>query len=360
MFSPVGKTRIGENKSTVDLDRTLMEKFDSVVIGAGLSGLAAARELQNAGQNVVIYEKSRAVGGRLASRRAEIDGQNLVFDHGAQNIKSQGTALEIIAQKLVPDDRIFIQSPVCLYEGAEVFKGDPASNAEPKWSCRGGITKLPKALAQGLDVRFNSRIVTLQENADEIILHDENGPVAQAASVILTAPAPQCADLLEASELKQNDAQRIANLRNATFHNCLSVMLHFVETGDADWYALLARDRKAPLLWLARENAKYPDTRGTSLVAQIGPDWSHANYDASDEAVLAATLGWIAPLLPQLQAPVWKGVKRWRFSQPRETVSFDEINAADARIIICGDATAKGRATNAYDSGIAAARRILA
>ena len=50
------------------------------VIGAGLAGLAAARELQAAGHQVVVFDKGRGPGGRLSSRRAE----PFAFDHGAQ------------------------------------------------------------------------------------------------------------------------------------------------------------------------------------------------------------------------------------------------------------------------------------
>ncbi|HIP78813.1 MAG TPA: FAD-binding protein, partial [Kiloniellaceae bacterium] len=40
------------------------------VIGAGLAGLLCARRLQDAGLHPVVFEKSRGLGGRLATRRA--------------------------------------------------------------------------------------------------------------------------------------------------------------------------------------------------------------------------------------------------------------------------------------------------
>ncbi len=49
------------------------------VVGAGLAGLAAARELDAAGHEVVIYEKSRGAGGRTSTRQSP-HGR---FDHGA-------------------------------------------------------------------------------------------------------------------------------------------------------------------------------------------------------------------------------------------------------------------------------------
>ncbi len=51
-----------------------------IIIGAGLAGLIAARELDAAGADVLVLDKGRSPGGRLATRR--VGGATL--DHGAQ------------------------------------------------------------------------------------------------------------------------------------------------------------------------------------------------------------------------------------------------------------------------------------
>lgn len=52
------------------------------VIGAGISGLACAYELQKKGHNVIVYEKEPRVGGRMSSKTK----QGLVFDIGANHL----------------------------------------------------------------------------------------------------------------------------------------------------------------------------------------------------------------------------------------------------------------------------------
>ncbi|MDF1699745.1 MAG: FAD-dependent oxidoreductase, partial [Planctomycetota bacterium] len=52
------------------------------IVGAGLSGLLAARELSTAGHRVRVFDKARGPGGRMATRRR----QELAFDHGAQYV----------------------------------------------------------------------------------------------------------------------------------------------------------------------------------------------------------------------------------------------------------------------------------
>ena len=51
-----------------------------VVVGAGISGLLAARRLSEAGHDVVVFDKGRSSGGRCATRRVG----DSTFDHGAQ------------------------------------------------------------------------------------------------------------------------------------------------------------------------------------------------------------------------------------------------------------------------------------
>ena len=51
-----------------------------VVVGAGIAGLMAAQSLTKNGSDVVVVDKGRSPGGRLATRRID----DATLDHGAQ------------------------------------------------------------------------------------------------------------------------------------------------------------------------------------------------------------------------------------------------------------------------------------
>ena len=57
-------------------------QFDCIVVGAGLSGLTAARDLQQFGRSVLVLEATDTVGGRVKSDYQD----GFIFDHGFQVI----------------------------------------------------------------------------------------------------------------------------------------------------------------------------------------------------------------------------------------------------------------------------------
>ena len=340
------------------------------IIGAGMTGLAAARSLTGAGHSVTLYEKSRSVGGRVATRRVE----GCIFDHGAQVIKPDGTELaDAMFHALPTEDLIEIAAPTRSYaDDGTILPPDAARNAERKFSYRYGMTTLPKLLLQALPsalatVRFETRIAGLEQDGSETILRGESGEeIGRADYVLVTAPAPQSADLLANSKLRENPASRIEALRSVPYHPCLTVLLGFAAPAPAPpAYALLAENRARPLLWLAFEQTKCPERAPngeTLLIAQFGPQWSAENYALQDMELIAQTHSVLRPLFgKQYDTPLWAQVKRWRYSQPRGMTNFDAANSEASPVIVCGDGLRpeNGRVYQAYAGGLEAARFVM-
>ena len=76
--------------------------LDVAVIGVGLAGIFAARELQAKGLTVEIFDKSRGIGGRLATRR----GFETLFDHGLPSWEIQGKHTKKITELLLKEKLI--------------------------------------------------------------------------------------------------------------------------------------------------------------------------------------------------------------------------------------------------------------
>ena len=72
-------------------------QFDCIVIGAGLAGLTAARDLQAQGKSVLVLESSDRVGGRVKSDYQD----GFIFDHGFQVINPKYP--QVAKTKLIKD-----------------------------------------------------------------------------------------------------------------------------------------------------------------------------------------------------------------------------------------------------------------
>ena len=334
--------------------------IDVAIVGAGVAGLAAARALEAGGLKAVVYEKAALPGGRLATDYHA----GCAFDYGAQNIKADATAIApFLAAALAHDAAAIIPGPVCLHDKGQILPGDQAANREAKYAGRHGLAGLAHLLAAGLGIRYQTPVRTLTLAPDGYELRDESGTLlGSAPHVVLTLPAPEAADLLQNSHLEgdNNATQRIEILQSVNYSRCLTVSLQYDFPSALPFYALLARDRAHPLLWLANESAKPGNGTATSFVAQLGQAVSAELWDAPQARIMSATVGWIVELLGERYLhPSWHQTRHWRYAQPLNPASFETVNPPGTRLLICGDGIARGRVPDAYASGLQAAARVI-
>jgi renalase len=352
------------------------------IIGAGVAGLAAARALRQRRPDlaITIYEQSRSLGGRAATRQRD----GCTFDHGAQYIKAPTPELErLLTAELPADDLIDIGRPVWTFDGTgAIAQGDAAQNADPNWTYRDGLSRLGKLLGVGLDIQRETRIGSLRRlttddrrpNNDQPLqsvvdgrwsVVDSDGQlIGPADLVLLTPPAPQTAGILAASDLDADaKAALLAELAHATYRRCISLALAYDRPIARPFYALVNIDRAHPIAWLALEHAKAPDRcpPGHSLlIAQMAARWSldHWETPADDlERLVADQVG--ALLGEDTRAPLWFDVQRWRYALPDSGAGFDALNAFGSGLFFAGDYTSgQGRLHLAIESGWRAASAI--
>src|SRR5437588_2889670 len=65
-----------------------MERVDAVVVGAGVVGLAVARELAVAGREVIILDAEDAIGTHTSSRISEVIHAGIYYPKGSLKARS--------------------------------------------------------------------------------------------------------------------------------------------------------------------------------------------------------------------------------------------------------------------------------
>ena len=170
-----------------------------------MAGIACARRLRSAGINARLIDKGRGIGGRVATRRANVDGKQLSFDHGTQYLdQSEDTAM---IAALTPG----AVAPWAISPDHKRLVGTPE------------MTSLPKALAQGLDVTLNTRVTHLIERDTYWDIETDQG-ATRASHLVITTPAPQIAPLIGTTH------PLVERVSLAQMAPCLTLMAGF----DAD------------------------------------------------------------------------------------------------------------------------------
>ena len=326
------------------------------VIGAGLSGLAAARALADQQYAVTVFEKSRGRGGRAATRRLEpalTGGADapLSVDHGAQYFTARDPRFR--RRVLSWAQRGIVAS----WSGRlGAFDGEgftTVGDADERWVGVPGMSALARYLAEDLDLVLQTRVVPPRREGGHWRLRDDTGrDLGIFDRVLVSAPGPQAAELLEAVP------RLAAQAACAGFAPCWTVLLGLEAAPDLGFDALFVN--AGPLRWAARDGSK-PGRAGQTWVLHATPDWARAHLDDAPEAVVSALTAALRELTGgRLPAVRWGLAHRWLYSLAEATLELDCLWDPQSGIGACGDWCSGARVEGAWLSGEALAGRVAA
>lgn len=310
-------------------------KTEILIIGAGMAGLSAGSALQAAGRQVMLLEKSRGVGGRLATRRID----NATFDHGAQFMT-------------VRDPRLARLALQWRAEGTLKEWFEHAQKEHIRWRGQPGMTAMPKQMAHDLHVLLNQKAaaISLQGEHWQVLL--ENGESIRAGAVILTAPVPQSLALLDAGGTHLPEQTRAA-LEDITYEPCLAVMALLKEPSRIPKPGGMALT-DGPIGWMADNQLK-----GISAVPAVTihatPEFSRQYWEEDRRAagleLLKAAAPWLAGEVIRFEVHGWRYA---RVTRPMQTGCL--VTHKQPALIFAGDAFGGARVESAILSGWAAAQ----
>ena len=337
------------------------------VIGAGISGLACARHLVDRGHAVVVFERSKAPGGRAATRRTEIGG----FDHGAQYLTAREPTF--VAQvDTWSRDGIVEPWPVEAHS-LQARSGDapgrePSTGRTARWVGVPGMAAIGAKMAEGLDVRYESSIVKAEpmsaakDGAPKWSLQRWDGDADVVAvteglfdTVVVAVPAQSAIPLLAAS------AALAGKAAEAHLEPCWALLLGFAEPIAAD----LARVGDAAfinggrLAWIARESSKPERRVGERWTVHAQSAWTVEHLDDDPEDIKAKMLTAFHDATGTHEQPVYVALHRWRYALARKSLSSDFLWDAERGIGACGDWCRGYRVEDAWLSGVALAKAIV-
>jgi predicted NAD/FAD-dependent oxidoreductase len=321
-----------------------------IIVGAGISGLLAARELSDAGWRVTVLNKGRGVGGRMATRRMGGAG----FDYGAQFFTVRGERFEGLV-----NDWLAAGAAAEWSRGFADAEGNASPDGHPRYRGSEGMTSIPEHLASGLNVRTGERVLRVDRDGDDWTVACESGFSVSGGALLLTAPVPQSLALAESGNYGLPEGAR-GQLENISYDPCLAVMALLDGVSPVPEPGGV-QIKGEPLDWIG-DNATKGISDRPALTIHGGPQWSREHYDER-EADVTRTLLRLAGerLSADLTATtVETSLARWRYSWV--TTSHEEpclVASEDPPLVFCGDGFGQPKVEGAALSGLAAADRLL-
>ena len=349
---------------------------DVVVIGAGLSGLTAASQLQKWGYRVLVVDKSRGLGGRLATRRRGATA----IDHGCRYLQPFTEPDLSPMATLQAAGVLQPWRPDCFALGADGTL--TAMPTEEYFAAPQGMSAVAKALAAGLTIHSHWRataLTPLPEGwciAGEPLGDGDPTTTLEARAVVLAIPAPQAMALLEPAARHGAPSgaipsgaidELIQRLDAVAFEAVITVMAGYdpqisavlpAQGGAAGW---LVEGKTHPLMrWMALDSSKRAGAEEPVVVLHSSAAFAAANIDRPDlETVGNELLTAAAQLAAWLSTPAWMQVHRWRYGFVSRPLGWPVLRLPDLPTLVgCGDWCQGNNAEGAIAAGLEAARAI--
>ena len=323
--------------------------FETVVIGAGIAGLTAARALKRAGQEVLVVEKSRGLGGRAATRRLHAHR----IDHGAQYFTVRDERFQAQVDEWLEQKHAAVWSEgfhALTSEGLEA-----PSDGHPRYIFPHGMNAIGKLLGQGLEIRTQTRVERLLRGEQGWRLELTTGETLNAERVLINVPSPQALDLCRDAELSSETHNA---LQEVTFAPCWTLMAGYPKR-DLSWRGVMVKDEEvARTLTIVAHNSSKRDAEGdeTVLVINGSPSFSAEHLEDDEEVVKEKMLSAATVLGDWLATPNWTDMQRWRYSMVTEP--YGERYLKEGSLFFCGDWCGGAKVEAAYLSGLELGQRL--
>jgi hypothetical protein len=293
-----------------------------------MAGVTCARLLADEGHAIRVFEKSRGLGGRMATRRSGA----FQFDHGAQLLRFED-----------PDAHAWLdRCDVAVWTEA---------NAPTARVGVPGMKDLLAPLARDLDIAFSAEVTALTPSTSGWLL--ETAASRQTFDrVVLAAPAPQILRIADALETEVRDA-----LAGVAYDACQALMVGFaahpgwspIRQKPDDVFELILRDSSKP----ARPEGE------ECWVAHASEAWSRPRLDIDREDVADALLQELRARHGPLPEVRFVRAHRWRFSQVSVPLGRPFARSRDGTLVAGGDWALGRTAEEAFHSGRAMAHHVI-
>ncbi|MEV1295877.1 FAD-dependent oxidoreductase [Pseudonocardia sp. NPDC049635] len=309
-----------------------------IVVGAGIAGVTCAGELAARGVDVVVLERARGVGGRLAVHRH--DGRPA--DIGAAYFTVSDQEFDTRVRQWRRDGLVREWTDtLAVFEGTTRI-GD--SSGPMRWAAPGGLPSLVTESARDVTVRTGCEVGEIRPGPDGRPRVD--GEPCDA--VVLAMPDPQAARLLDPHTAAG------AVVADREWDPILALTIGFARRGWPELPAAFVNDH--PVLASVADDGDRRGDRAPVLVAHSTGALARA-HEAAPEAAVTTMTAAVGRLLGTAAEPEWTHQHHWPYAAPRERRDRS-FHLDDDGIGLAGDGWGRSRVQTAWLSGLRLGREL--
>ena len=339
------------------------------VIGAGMAGITCARTLLQAGHQVTVFEKSRSVGGRMATRDSAFGS----FDHGAQYFTARDPRFLAALETTPKLSKRWSANTVQVLDelGRVAAAGLPVSEAH--WVAVPGMKSLvagwAEPLAAGGRIELQTHVAKIERDAVSPTQWQLRTDALDGAQhvfsgfdgVLLAMPAAQAQSLLQTSKQATTWVKQIGGVQVAP---CWTLMLAFpqamqpgMSTLGPQWNA--ARSTHHRIAWLARESSKPGRSSVERWTVQASAAWSQEHLQDDPSRAEAKLIKAFTEVTGIRAEPAHVDSQRWLYAKTLQPLGKNYLWDAKKGLGVCGDWCIGHRVEDAFVSGLELALAVV-
>jgi renalase len=320
--------------------------WDTIVIGSGLAGLSAAQQLQATGHSVLIIDKGRGVGGRLATRRIG----DVSFDYGAQFFTARSPRFKQCVEQWIAEG-----------VAEEWYSGYPGKpNSHARYRGVPTMTAVAKYLARDKNLQQATCVERISEISQGWQVSTDTAETFISRALLITCPVPQTLMLLSNSNISLALSMQ-ERLERISYEHCIAVMALLDSPSNIPAPGALYLDQ-GPIAWIS-DNQKKKLSKIPAITLHASSDYSLENFDRDRQQVGLELLEHSKPWIGNCMIGDFQ-VHGWRYSKPTTVDHSESVLITESSnlppIAVAGDAFAGPRFEGAVVSGWSAADTLQA
>ncbi|MDA7704940.1 FAD-dependent oxidoreductase [Rickettsiales bacterium] len=319
-----------------------MKNKKIAIIGAGISGLTIAQKLAQKNE-VIIFDKSRGIGGRMATRRAD----NFHFDHGAQFFTAKSEQFQEFCQNAYREGVIDIWNArfaeIIGHNIARKWRFD--NKQQPHYIAVPQMNNLCKFMAKNLDLRLKEQIIDIEFINQKWSLKTKEKEFIDFDYLILAIPSHQAVNLLPRKFIDFDIVQKIEMLP------CFSLMIGLKEKLNLDFDAALVKE--SIISWISVNNSKKGRPDDFALLVNSSNDWAKDNLEGDLDLIQEKLLDELQKITKFNRENIeYINIHRWRYANANFREAQKSLFDDNLNLGICGDYFLAGRVENGFLSAL--------